>query len=144
LIIGYPYTRPSRRRCSLYACREALRVAKEWLRQQNSSNAIITIACESNYALGLLQNSTRLYEWGSAASIEELRFDGPGELYEANPDILYAVARIYYLLLQKSAVTTDHDKNVTIQFIASDTTDNARRVRDGAKLAATLMYDTVR
>ena len=124
LIIGYPYTRPSRRRCSLYACREALRVAKKWLLQQNSSSATITIACESNYALNLLLNSTRLFGWGSAASIEELQFNGPGELYEANPDILYTIARtrsmLFFSLDRGAATTTDHHKNVTINFIASD------------------------
>jgi hypothetical protein len=107
---------------------------------------MITITCESNYALGLLQNSTRLYEWGSAPSLEELRFDGPGELYEASPDILHSVARIYYLMLENNTASTavNRRKNVTINFVASDSTDHSRRLRDGAKLAATLMYDTIR
>jgi len=48
LIVGYPYTRPSRPRCSLYACREALRVAKEWLPLVVTPNVNITVACESN------------------------------------------------------------------------------------------------
>ena len=145
LIIGYPYTRPSRRRCSLYACREALRVTKQWLLQQNSSSAIIKIACESNYVLNLLHNSTRLYEWGKAESIDAFRFDGPGELYEANPDILYSIARLYFLLQEWCDVSdVEHRKNVTIDFISSDTSDHSKRLRDGAKLAATLMYETVR
>lgn len=35
LLLGYSYIRPSRRRCSLYACREGLRAARAWL-QENS------------------------------------------------------------------------------------------------------------
>lgn len=31
LLLGYPYTRPSYPRCSLYACREALRAARAWV-----------------------------------------------------------------------------------------------------------------
>lgn len=31
LLLGYSYIRPSRSRCSLYACREALRAARAWL-----------------------------------------------------------------------------------------------------------------
>ena len=50
---------------------------------------------------------------------------------------------MYYLLLDRSAATTtDHHKNVTIDFVVSDNSDNSRRLRDGTKLAATLMCDT--
>ena len=31
LLLGYSYTKPSRSRCSLYACREALRAAQAWM-----------------------------------------------------------------------------------------------------------------
>jgi hypothetical protein len=144
LIIGYPFTRPSRRRCSLYACREALRVAKEWLLHEDSPNKIITIACDSNYALKLLQNVTRLCEAGSAKSVDDFQFDGPIRLHEANPDILYSIARLCYLLLEQSTSNDDGRANLSITFIATDVSDSARRLRDGAKLAATLMYDTVR
>jgi hypothetical protein len=34
LLLGYPYTRPSRSRCSLYACREALRAIRAWIPEQ--------------------------------------------------------------------------------------------------------------
>jgi mTERF len=144
LIVGYPYTRPSRPRCSLYACREALRVAKEWLPLVSTPNVNITIACESNYALNLLHNTTRLYEWGTAGSREEFCFIGPGALHKANPDILYPLARSYYALVEQVAESSGERKKVSISFVSSDSSDFSRRLRDGAKLAATLMYESIR
>lgn len=54
LLLGYPYTRPSRTRCSLYACREALRAARAWINDHfdilnSTSNSVeIDIVTDSN------------------------------------------------------------------------------------------------
>jgi len=92
----------------------------------------------------LLHNSTRLYEWGKAASRDEFRFTGPGAYHKANPDILYPLARSYCTLVEQVAVASEERKNITISFVSSDSSDYSRRLRDGAKLAATLMYDSIR
>lgn len=146
LIVGYPYTRPSRRRCSLYACREALRVATKWLSLITSPNAVISIVSDSNYVLELLHNSSQIMEWGRAETRGDFVFTGPVELHMANPDILYPLARTYYRLVEQDRMLPIKmkSKNVTVHFLPADTSDSARRLQDGAKLAAKLMYDSVR
>eukprot|EP00977_Amphora_coffeiformis_P020929 scaffold8647_cov183-Amphora_coffeaeformis.AAC.3 len=37
LLLGYPYMRPSRTRCSLFACREALRAARVWMKEHTDA-----------------------------------------------------------------------------------------------------------
>jgi hypothetical protein len=136
VIMGYQFTRASRPRCSLYACHEALRVATEWISSSAESNATITIVCESNYVLDLLHNTSQLMEWGSAESSADFVYTGPGLLHKANPDILYPLARKVFHL---------HNKHkATVQFVASETCERSLRLREGAKLAAVRMYDSIR
>jgi mTERF len=136
VIMGYQFTRPSSPRCSLYACHEALRVATEWITSNAESNATITIVCESNYVLDLLQNTSQLMEWGSAESIADFVYTGPGLLHKANPDILYPLARKVLHL---------HDKHrAFVQFTGSDMCERSLRLREGAKFAAIRMYDSIR
>lgn len=144
LILGYPYTRPSRPRCSLYSCREAIRLASQWLTHVSQLNAIVTIICESNYVLGLLQNSTQVMEWGCVETKSDILYNGPGSVCMANTDILYPLSRAYCQMKDNTTMQDTKKKNVTILLVALDTDSNARRLRDGAKLAAKLMYDTVR
>jgi hypothetical protein len=151
LVLGYPYTRPSRPRCSLYICREALRVASNWLATDPTALAaasvVITVVSDSNYAVELLQNSSEVLQWGSAPTREKFVYTGPSELHKANPDILYPLSRTFYHLVEqdddKSAAL--RRRNVTIHFVRAERSDpNFRRLSDGATMAAKLMYESVR
>ena len=108
VLIGYPYLRPSRNRCSLYACRDALRLVQNLLAIQRSAcpefeNATVTVEVftDSIYAWSLIRNTTRLLQWGSFSRKEDFYNDGEGPEYSANLDILYPVARTYYRLVQQ-------------------------------------------
>ena len=41
LILGYPYLRPSRPRCCLYAIRDALRAAKRWMEDEQQQQELV-------------------------------------------------------------------------------------------------------
>jgi hypothetical protein len=40
LLVDYPHTRPSHRRCSFYVCREALQLSSYWLENNNSNKQV--------------------------------------------------------------------------------------------------------
>jgi hypothetical protein len=144
LIIGYHYLRPSRRRCSLYAAFQALRVAREWLKQISSHSAVIHIASDSNYVVNLLKNTTQLFEWGRAEKRKDFVVDGQGNPHEVNPDILFPLSRLYFRLIQQDTVDVALKKNVTVVFTVANACESQHRLYDGAKLAAKLMYDIVK
>jgi ribonuclease HI len=162
MIVAYPYTRPSRQRCSLYACREALRAATQWLDYQEEAQEVeISIETDSNYVLDLLQNTTQVLEWGKATSKADFLYTGPAPLYQVNRDILYPLARTYYHLIQqdlalartstatKTATTTAQDgsrsrHNVTVRFVHSNRDPNNRQVGKVALHAARLTYDKIK
>ena len=140
-ILGYSYTRPSRPRCSLYACREAIRVATQWVRSVRAPSANIEIVTDSSYVLDLLENTTQVLEWGSAKTRKEFCYTGSGPLYKANPDILYPVARSLYHLVHQDNLPSKEKKNVAVRFTHTERSGSYRRTVDGAKLAAKLMYE---
>jgi hypothetical protein len=144
IILGYPYTRPSRPRCNLYACREALRVAREWVATISTKKAHVTIVTESSYVIGLLNNSTLISDWGCAMSSNELDCTGLGSRHEANPDILYPLSISFNHLRKQRNVPIEKRRDVIVTFKHAVLDENFRRVRDGAQLAAQLMYDSVR
>ena len=133
MVIGYPYTRPSRPRCTLYAVREALRLVQEWLSHDagTKTEAKIEILVDS-FVVDYLQDTDALYTWGSVDKMEDFEFTGEGPRYRANPDILYPLARSYYNLVSRSS------SNVTITFRRADSRETAA----GAMLAAKLMHET--
>jgi hypothetical protein len=188
LILGYAFTRPSRNRCSLYACLEALRVARVWQRRKQkehqaqwqavtenpscrcSSCCDIEIITDSNYCLGWLENTTRLYEWGSVPSKEDFCNQWttmsttvpprlintmasanantrllPSQqqqqllppLHQANPDILYPLAKTFYLWMKEN---NSSDHLVQVKFRK----ENYQRLGEAAHLASQLMYDTAK
>lgn len=139
LILGYPYIRPSRQRCSLYVCREALRLAREWVCQhpQAALKGKIVIVTDSNYVADLLSNTTRLYKWGSDDKAATFYVDGDIERYRANPDILHPLARTYYKLVSSTNVTVEFGRAMAHRIDYSQLTK-------GAQLAALRMYDQSR
>jgi hypothetical protein len=168
IILAYLYTRPSRPRCSLYACREALRVAAQWLDYQEEAKEMdITIETDSNYVLDLLQNTTQVLEWGKAATKDAFCYTGPAPLHQVNRDILYPLARTYYHLVQQdlpltrtstvatakatslpsSAVAQQGSRprhNVTVRFVHSSRDLDNRHVGKVALHAARLTYDKIK
>jgi hypothetical protein len=144
LMIGYHYLRPSRRRCSLYAAFQALRIAREWLKHISAPTVVIYIASDSNYVVNLLTNTTQLFEWGRTEKRKDFMVYGQGNPNEVNPDILFPLSRLYFRLIEQDAVDLAFRKNVTVIFTAADACESHHRLYDGAKLAAKLMYDIVK
>jgi hypothetical protein len=168
IILAYLYTRPSRPRCSLYACREALRAAAQWLDYQEEALEMeLTIETDSNYVLDLLQNTTQVLEWGSATTKDDFCYTGPNPLHQINRDILYPLARTYYHLVQQDLPLTRMAKlgtakatslspltapqegsrprhNVTVRFVHSNQDLNNRLVGKVALHAARLTYDKIK
>jgi hypothetical protein len=134
LILGYPYTRPSQRRCSLYVVREALRVALELAKVMPSTYDEVVVVTDSHYVVDLLGNSSKVMEWGEAETATAFRYDGPLKRYQANLDILYPLARTCFHLMSMNnavtfALTSDYPE---VPF---------RTLADGARLAARHMFE---
>jgi len=144
LLSRYPYRRPSRNRCSLYVCREVLRIVMEILLFQRSQDTAtltknptqasqptasslsnttvhIDIFTDSTHVMDLLHNSTRLLEWGSFPTQDELfRHHNitTGQAW-ANWDILYPLARTYWrlirqIMLVRQSNSTIHNERVEL------------------------------
>jgi len=106
ILNGYPYLRPSRNRCELYACHDALKVILQLLNQEaeiNSNSSLlkakVDIYTDSDYAWKLLRNHTRILEWSSFVSEEAVNYEGPGQRSWANLDLLYPLSRTYSRLV---------------------------------------------
>lgn len=134
ILLGYPYTRPSRSRCSLYVIREALRIAREWvLKTPHLDHQIVVETDSTGYVATLLQNDL-LAKWGIPDDIKAFMkmYQGPTEhLYQANPDILYPLARLY---------RSFYAKNIPVNFEAHP---SHPRLKQGALLAAKRMFKSV-
>eukprot|EP00980_Cylindrotheca_fusiformis_P002077 scaffold463_cov92-Cylindrotheca_fusiformis.AAC.6 len=130
MLLRYPYLRPSRNRCSLYVCRDALRFASELLlvnrdSEFKESSIHIDIFTDSNYAWELLNNSTNLLRWGSYERKDDFMYDGDAPEWTANVDILYPLSRTYYRLAKQDLISAKRDigrvstpiaKQVRVQF----------------------------
>ena len=105
ILIGFPYLRPSRNRCELYACHEALKMVGQLLKQESASleneTVQVNIYTDSDYAWNLLSNTTRLHAWGSIENEKDFIYDGPGSSWRANPDLLHPISRTYYRLMEQ-------------------------------------------
>lgn len=137
LVLGYPYTRPSQRRCSLYVAREALRVAVELSNvNPGESPSDVVVVTDSHYVLDLLQNGTKVVEWGKAESAAAFQYDGPLQRFQANVDILYPLARTWYNLAKKNCT-------VSFAFSLEYPDISFANLAEGARLAAKHMFEQV-
>jgi len=93
VLLGYPYIRPSSRRCSLYACREALTFLVSSAADLSGYDEI-NIAVNNRSVYSLLSNTTRLIEWGLSTSEDAFVKDYK---VSVNSDILYPLARTFRL-----------------------------------------------
>lgn len=114
ILLAYPYLRPSKNRCSLYVCRDALRLISELISQDKKKHKQmkplhVLVYTDSTYAWRLLHNETQLMSWGSLSTregfLESFRNQEVyGGLEQANPDILYPLCGTYYRLVTDESV----------------------------------------
>lgn len=134
--IGYTNLEASRRRCSLSAISVALRIltqlyvligkASRAHRSRTSSGGQscpptpthINITTDSGYVYGLLKDTDRVWEWGSALTQEEFVYNGEGSKWFANTDILFSLSRAYYKLVDPQGVMSSLlEANITVNFV---------------------------
>ena len=148
VMLGYNYLRPSRPRCSLYACLEALRVALRWVEKAPPSKSMnIYIHTDSNNIFELLQNSSQLLDWDRHQTKDDFMASWANSsqscaLYQANADILYPLCCSYRQLMEQN--TTEDDQVLSVQFLPGIPDDRRRRLFDAARLAAKLMFYSMR
>ena len=107
ILIGFPYLRPSRNRCELYACHDALKVVGQLLKHESSlvplenKTVQVHVYTDSDYAWMLLHNTSRLHAWGATVNEKDFIYDGPGPVWRANPDLLHPLCRTYFRLVEQ-------------------------------------------
>jgi hypothetical protein len=150
---GFPLLRPSRRRCSLFACLVALRVVSRFCRlilsneqtaynnqpKPNANGPIshpglslpsqIDIVTDSSYAFGLLNDTDRLLEWANARTQLEFVYNGDESTAWANTDIIWPLSRAYYKVVSgndddPSDLGRDSSK-MTVRFVLQAKHSNA-------------------
>jgi hypothetical protein len=81
VILGYPYTRPSRPRCGLYFYREAIRAATTlWSTKSSTPSVCIEINSDLQLSRRTFAEYTRVLEWGESTRQEEFLFF-PGKVH---------------------------------------------------------------
>ena len=150
ILVGFPFLRPSRNRCDLYACHGALKVVSQLLEQTAAKRDMqhvkvnIEIYTESSYAWKLLKDSTQLKRWGSLSSAEDFVYDGDGPATLANPDILFPLTKTMYRILTNDIVNRRREKvvsgdvNIKFHHIGDSNYTNSyiRQLNDNAKKSA--------
>ena len=153
ILNAYPYFRPSRNRCELYACHDALKVILQLLKQEavancnaGTRNYQVDIYTDSDYAWKLLRNQSQILEWGSFTSEDAVEYAGPGQRSSANLDLLYPLCRTYSRLVSRNGVAFDEGISgpalvnaIDINFrhaTADGVSDYSRELAERAKIAA--------
>jgi hypothetical protein len=117
---GFPFLRPSRARCELYACHGALKVALQLLKQTAEEKDMrhidvnVDIYTHSTYAWNLLKDSESLLDWGSASTVEDVNFDIPGPLSLANTDLLFPLTKTMHRMTNNAVINRSRNKRLCI------------------------------
>lgn len=107
ILCNFPYSRPSRNRCDLYACHCALKLINQLIkyaclirRNRTDFDVRVRICTDSSYAWKILQDTERLLRWGSGESIDAFVFDGGCPESLANVDLLFPLAQLLHKMIQ--------------------------------------------
>lgn len=153
ILSGFPYLRPSRNRCELYACHDALKVVNQLLKYESTTRdgaslkydtVHVDIYTDSDYAWKLLHNTTRLLMWGEENSRNNaLEYNNNGSAFSSrvNPDLLHPLTRTYFRLVEQQDTDGQRlelGKNVIVSF--HHAAGNLGTLHDFAKKAAIWMY----
>ena len=111
ILCNFPYSRPSRNRCDLYACHCALKLMYQLIKRACSlrKNSVgfhvnVQICTDSSYAWNLLRDTQRLLTWGAIESIDAFTFDGDCPQSMANIDLLLPLAQMMYKMTRDSEI----------------------------------------
>lgn len=126
VLVGFPFLRPSRNRCDLYACHGALKVILQLIKQirdrkeWKDTKVIVSVCTNSSYAWKLLRNTTKLEHWGSISSTEDFVFDGVGSPAMANLDLLFPLTKTVNRIVNNEIMDSSGAKisigDITITF----------------------------
>ncbi|KAG7349379.1 mitochondrial transcription termination factor (mTERF) family protein [Nitzschia inconspicua] len=111
IMVEYKFPRPSRNRCSLFVCFEALRIFARLLSLEATKNAYfvdsvvtIDIFTDSTFAWNAIKNSSSLLKWGGLRN--KVEFENSPGAPRRYKDILYPLARIYSTLRNQAIFTS--------------------------------------
>jgi len=120
ILCNFPYSRPSRNRCDLYACHCALKLIYQLIKRacllRNNNvgdkmnlNVQVRIYTDSGYAWKILQDTNQVLKWGSVQSMDGFVFDGDCPESMANIDLLFPLAQMMSKMTQGNDAL-DHSK----------------------------------
>ena len=158
ILTGFPFLRPSRNRCDLYACHGALKVVLQFLKlaaaekQMNNVDVDVQICSDSSYSWKILNDIDHLLRLGALPSIELYENDGSGPKSLANPDLLYPLAKTLMRLVSSEVKNEQGEhisigNTITVQFrysgeVLSDrTTGYIESLNQCARKAAKWQFD---
>lgn len=164
LLLDYPYLRPSHRRCSLYVCREALRLASLWIDDSVSSvqplttSAAVTLSQAGDEGRDYARETTMESACSTAITTREIiiatgshqvvdllsdveRLASEWGVFTEKEDFLNHCGRvmnadIVYPLARTLHNLLNNDNPVNIRFLRHD----LKSLREGSKLAAKMTY----
>ena len=136
VLVGFPFLRPSRNRCDLYACHGALKVVSQLLKQLSNQREFrntdvnVAVYTDSSYVWKLLRNDTLLEAMGASESEKNLMNFGVSNQAMANPDLLFPLTKTMHRIRHKELINTSGKRivigDVNISFHHSSDDDGSQ------------------